>query len=95
MNLRFVVLDRGLDSEIYKIPAVQSARLANELFDQKYQVFESLADAKNAAMVIVSRYGDTAPKSAGKFSAQTDPRIARLHSKVSGLTEDRVQLFFI
>lgn len=95
MNLRFVVLDRGLDSEIYKIPAVQSARLANELWDQKFQVFDSLADAKNAAMVIVSRYEDAAQKKESNFTEKADPRIARLHATLKDLTEDRVQLFFI
>lgn len=95
MILRFVVLDRGLDSEIYKIPAVQSARLANELWDQKFQVFDSLADAKKAAMVIVGRYDDAAQKEGRKFTEKADPRIARLHATLKDLTEDRVQPYFI
>ncbi len=95
MNLRFVVLDRGLDSEIYKIPAVQSARLSNELWDQQFEVFDSLADAKKAAMVIVSRYDDAAQKQGSKFTEEADPRIARLHATLNNLTEDRVQPYFI
>jgi hypothetical protein len=55
MDTRFVVVDRGLDTNVHKIPAHQTARLVNEIGKEYLEIFENFADAREAALLIVSR----------------------------------------
>jgi hypothetical protein len=94
MSTRFVVVDHGLDTGIYKIHAHQTARLWNEFGNENIEIFDSLEDAKAAALVIINRYDDAAKQSQWRFSFRTDPHIAGLKVRFTELTEDRVETFF-
>lgn len=95
MNTRFVVVDHGLDTGIYKIYAQQTARLLNEFGNEYIEIFDSLEDAKAAALAIVNRHGEAARQSQWQFSFRPDPRIETLKTAFSDLTEDRVETFFV
>ena len=93
MNTRFVVVDRGLDTNVYKIPAHQTARLVNEIGKEYLEIFENFADAREAALLIVSRYDEASRLSEWRLTFQTYPRIESLKAGISELTEDRVGTF--
>ena len=95
MNYRFVVLDRGLESNVYKIPVHQTARLENEGALDDVRVYENLPEAKEAALMILSRYGEAAKKSVRRFSVRTDPRIESMKAQISELTEEGVATYFL
>jgi hypothetical protein len=95
MKHRFVVLDRGLESNVYKIAQHLTARLENERGGEKIEVFESFPDAKEAALVIVSRYGEASKKSTRSFSTKKNPRFDSLKAQISQLTEDGVETYFL
>ena len=69
MNTRFVVVDHGLDTSVYKIPANQTARLKNEFGNEGLEVFDSFEDAKAAALLVVNRLDE-----ASKQGPQRRPR---------------------
>ena len=54
-GVRYVVWDRELETRIYKIAALQTARIGNEPHAEKLKVFASLEEAKAAADAILSR----------------------------------------
>ena len=95
MNTRFVVVDHGLDTSVYKIPANQTARLKNEFGNEGLEVFDSFEDAKAAALLIVNRHDEASKQGPQRFSFQSDPQIDSLKSKLADLTEDRVEAFFL
>ncbi len=95
MNTRFVVVDHGLDTSVYKIPSNQTARLKNEFGNEGLEVFDSFEDAKAAALLIVNRHDEASKQGPQRFSFQSDPEIDSLKSELSGLTEDRVKTFFL
>jgi hypothetical protein len=95
MEYRYVVLDRGLDSNVYKIPLHHTARLENERGPERMDVFENFHDAQKAALRIVSRYGEAARKRAHSFSVRRDPRLESVKSQISQLTEEGVETYFL
>jgi hypothetical protein len=95
MNTRFVVVDHGLNTSVYKFPANQTARLKNEFGDEGLEVFDDFEDAKQAALLIVNRHDEASKQNHRRFSFQADPQIANLKSQLTGLTEDRVETFFV
>ena len=95
MNTRFVVVDRGLDTGVYKILTHQTARLVNEIGKGNLEIFENFADAREAALLIVSRYDEASRQSEWRLSFQADPQIESPKAEISELTEDRVEAFFI
>ena len=95
MNTRFVVVDHGLDTSVYKFHANQTARLKNEFGNEGLEVFDSFEDAKAAALLIVNRHDEASRQSHKQFSFQSDPQIDKLKLALSGLTEDRVESFFL
>jgi hypothetical protein len=95
MNTRFVVVDHGLDTSVYKIPANQTARLKNEFANEGLQVFDSFEDAKAVALLIVNRHAEASKQGHQRFSFQSDPQTDSLKSELSGLVEDRVKSFFL
>ncbi len=55
MDQRFAVLDGGAKPRIYKVPIYHTARFINEFPLRKVEIFETLNDAKEAALATVSR----------------------------------------
>lgn len=95
MRTRFVVVDHGLDSGIYKIFAYETARLLNEFGKENIAVFDALEEAKGAALEIIGRRDKAARDSERRFSFRPDPQIERLKAEFAVLTEDRVETFFV
>ena len=83
MAYRFFIIVRGSDPTIYKVPVCQTARLINEYPNQKFQIYESLPDAEQAALKIASRFT--------QLPAQPANENAR--TATSKLTEDGVERF--
>ena len=95
MTTRFVVVDHGLNTSVYKINANQTARLKNEFGNEGLEVFDTFEAAKAAAILIFDRYDEESRQGPRRFSFRSDPQIDNLKSELSGLTEDRVQTFFV
>ena len=96
MTTRFVVVDNGLETSVYKIHANQTARLRNEFSGEDLELFDDLERAKQAALAILGRH-EEAEKEASRrsFSFRSDNKFDSLKSALSGLTEDRVETFFV
>ncbi len=95
MDKRFVLVDRGLTSSIFKFPRNQKARLESELANEDHEYFDSLAEAKAAGTVIVSRYEKGTKKATGMFAAKPDPALEHLKSQLTYITEDAVEDYFL
>ena len=95
MATRYVVVDHGLNTSVYKFSAHQTARLKNEFGNEGLEIFDDFEAAKAAALLIVTRHDEASKQSHGRFSFQSDPQVSNLKSELSGLSEDRVQLFFV
>ncbi len=93
MEQRFAVLAEGAKPKIYKLPVNQTARLINEIPGKKVEVFETLNDAKEAALAIVSRAEASAKPSIAMFSKPATPQNEELRKALSELTEDRVKRY--
>lgn len=91
MKLRFVVFGGEQTPKIYKLPVHQTARLRNEFSDWKPEIFESLNDAKQAALSIVERTMQQEKSNVRDFLDQPDRDSEELRAALSGLTEDRVE----
>ena len=95
MSTRFVVMDSGLTTSIYKIPSNQTARLKNEYGNEGLELFDELEDAKQAALQIIARHDEASRQDHRRFTFKADPQIADLKSQLSDLTEDRIETFFL
>ena len=96
MTTRFVVVDHGLDTNVYKINANQTARLKNEFGNEGIELFDDLEQAKQAALAILGRYEEASKEASRRsFSFQSDNRLDSLKRSLSDLTEDRVETFFV
>jgi hypothetical protein len=95
VKYRFVVLDRGLDSSIYKIARPQTARLKNEIGDQEHEIYEDFDEAKEAALLIVGRYDGRMQRRHRSFAERPQEQVEAHKSRISSLTEDSVETFFI
>ena len=84
----------GAKPKIYKLPVNQTARLINEIPGKKVEVFETLNDAKEAALAIVSRAEASAKPSVAVFSKPATPQNEELRKALSELTEDRVEPYY-
>ncbi len=94
MEQRFAVLDEGAKPRIYKVPINQTARLINEFPFRKVEIFETLNDAKEAALAIVSRAEASAKPSIAMFSKPATSPNEELREALLELTEDRVERYY-
>ncbi len=93
MGYRFFIITKGSDSKIHKVPACQTARLINEFPNQKFTIYETLHDAKQATLVIANGAPAKSkfrimPRPGQPANKNEDLRTATLE-----LTEDRVEKF--
>ena len=95
MNWRFVVVDHGLKTSIYKILVNQTARLMNEFGRENIEIFDKLEDAKEVVLLIVKRYEEAAKQNHHQISYRPDPRIEMLRAEMSELTENRLETFLV
>jgi hypothetical protein len=95
MEYRFFIIVQGYDPKIYKVPVCQTARLINEYPDQKFQIYETLQDAKQAALVIVSRAPAKPKCSIAQLPGQPANEDEDLRTTTQKLTEDSVERFHL
>ncbi len=95
MEYRFFIIAKGSDSKIYKVPLCQTARLISEYPGQKFAIYETLHDAKQAALVIANRAPEKPKFSITQFSSQPVSASEDLRTATSKLTEDRVERFYL
>ncbi len=93
MVYSFFVIVEGLDPKIYKIPRQPTARLISEFPDQKFQIYETLQDAKRAALTIVDRAPKKVKAGITRLSGQPTTQIKDLRTTISELTEDGVDTY--
>ena len=94
MEQHFVVLTEGAKPKIYKLPVNQTARLVNGIPGRKVEVFETLNDAREAALANVERAKANAKPSIAMFSIRPNPENEELLKTLSELTEDRVERYY-
>ena len=94
MEQRFSVLDEGAKPRIYKVPIYQTARLINEFPFRKVEIFETLSDAKEAALAIISHAEASAKSGIAMSSKPATPQNEEMRKALSGLTEDRVERYY-
>ncbi len=94
MEQRFVVLAEGAKPKIYKLPVNQTARLINGIPGRKVEVFETLNDAREAALALVERGKANAEPSIAMFSIRPNSENEELVKTLSELTEDRVERYY-
>ena len=93
MKQRFVVLAEGAKSKIYKLPVCQTARLINEVPGRKVEVFETLDNARKAALAIIESANANAKPKIGLFASKPAPEDEELLKTLSELTEDRIERY--
>ncbi len=94
MEQRFAVLDEGVKPRVYKVPIYQAARLINEFPFRKVEIFETLNDAREAALALVERAEASAKPSIAMFSKPATSQNEELRKALSELTEDRVERYY-
>ena len=94
MEQRFAVLDEGVKPRVYKVPIYQAARLINEFPFRKVEIFETLNDAREAALALVERAEASAKPSIAMFSKPATSQNEELRRALSELTEDRVERYY-
>jgi hypothetical protein len=94
MDQRFAVLAEGVKPKIYKLPVNQTARLINQIPGRKVEVFETLNDAREAALALVERAKENVKPSISMYSTQPNPEDEELLKTLSELTEDRVERYY-
>ena len=95
MSTRFVVVDHGLDTGVYKIATHQTARLLNEFGKENIEIFDSLEAAREAALQIICRYDEARTHSRWRVSFRSNPQVESVKKEISELTVDRVETFFL
>ena len=95
MNQRYALLAEGAKLKIYKLPVNQTARLINEHASRKVLVFETLNDAREAALALVERAKTNARPGVAVFSSCPQPDNEELLNTLSALTEDRVEKYYL
>jgi hypothetical protein len=93
MNQRFALLPEGSKPVIYKVATNQTARLKNEIPGRKVEIFDTLNDAKEAALALVEHAKANVRAGITMFSAQPNPEDEALLKTLSELTEDRVESY--
>ena len=94
MEQRFAVLDERAKPRVYKVPIHQTARLINEFPFRNVEIFETLNDAREAALALVERVEASAKPSIAMFSKPATPQNEELRKALSELTEDRVERYY-
>ena len=94
MEQRFAVLDEGAKPRIYKVPTYQTARFINEFPFRKVEIFETLNDAKEAALAVVSRAEASAKSSIAMFLKPPTTQNEDLRKALLELTENRVERYY-
>jgi hypothetical protein len=94
MEQRFAVLDEGAKPRVYKVPIYQTARLINEFPFRNVEIFETLNDAREAALALVERVEAIAKPSIAMFSMPATSQNEELRKALSELTEDRVERYY-
>ncbi len=94
MERRFAVLDVAAKPRIYKVPVNQTARLVNEFPFRKVEIFESLSEAKEAALAIAGRARATGKPKTSLFATRPTAADEELRNRLSELTEDRVETYY-
>ncbi len=95
MEYRFFIIAKGSDPKIYKIPVCQTARLISEYTGQKFTIYETLHDAKQAALVIANGAPAKPNCSITQFPGQPESENEDLRTATLKLTEDRVERYHL
>ena len=95
MEYRFFIIAKGSDPKIYKVPVCQTARLISEYPGQKFTIYETLHDAKQAALVIANRAPAKPKRSIMQFPGQPESENEDLRPATLKLTEDRVERYHL
>ena len=93
MEQRFAVFAEGPRPKIYKFPINLTARLINEIPGRDVEVFETLNDAREAALAIIKHTQENTKPNGVLFSARANPEDEDLLNSLSELTEDRVERY--
>ena len=91
MEKRYLVFDRGLDTEISRISANLTARLRNETEGQDLEIFDNLEAAKAATLAIIERYSEKLKPKSGMFSTAPKDQARDRLDQVNALTEDDIE----
>ena len=96
MKFHYFIVERGPQTELYKFPANQGARLRNEfaVSSEKVDFFDDFETAKEATLIIVERYTQNIQRSSGMFSKRPDQQTANRLERLSGMTEEQVEQYF-
>jgi hypothetical protein len=95
MEYRYFIIAKGSDPKIYKVPVCQTARLISEYPGRKFTIYETLHDAKQAALAIANRAPEKPKCSITQFPGQPASENEDLRTATLKLTEDRVERFHL
>ena len=87
------MLAEGATPKIYKLPVNQTARLINQVPGRKVEIFETLNDARAAALALVSHAEASAKPGIVMFSEPGTSQNEEMQKALSELTEDRVERY--
>lgn len=93
MAYRYVIFEEWLGPIIFKFPAHQTARLRNEYLDRNPQIFETLSDARVAALAMIDGEVQSITRRLGDFSGASVRSQTERRRELTALTEDKVELF--
>jgi len=94
MEQRFALLSEGATPKIYKLPINQTARLINEVSGRSVEVFETLNDAREAALTLVESAKANARPNISILPNGSDSENEKLLKALSELTEGRVERYY-
>ncbi len=93
MEQRFAVFADGPKPIIYKFPVNQTARIINEIPGRNVEVFDTLTDAKEAALAIIKLTQENTKPNGAIFLTGPNPEDEELLKTLSELTEDCVEKY--
>ena len=93
MEQRFAIIAEGATPKIYKLLLNQTARLINQIPGRKVETFETLNDARAAALALVSHAEASAKPGIVMFSEPGTSQNEKMQKALSELTEDRVEWY--
>ncbi len=94
MEQRFAVLAHGEKPKIYKVPVNKTARLINEFPLQHVEIFETLNDAKVAALGFARNAQPNQNSKISIFDTRPQSQIEELRNALSQLTENHVETYY-
>ena len=95
MDYRFFIIASGSVPKIYKVPVCQTARLISEYPGRKFAIYETLHDAKQAALVIANRAPEKPKRNITQFLGQPVSENEDLRTATLKLTEDSAERFYL